>query len=182
MSACGDGSGRLGTHEVTSLLLWDLHGPVSSVAPGSHKPRDLVGVKRLCWGVTPVHLEKGLPGLCDPGYLGHWLQGTSGKVERVGGCWLQPPMKTKAWQAEPWGDAWHEPHVFAHIKPLFLQGRCPQDPKKAQGLQGWLVSCFRASTGLPNEGEKYAFLVSKQSLTLLPLKHNSHKQWQKCKH
>lgn len=63
-------------------------------------------------------------------------------------------MKRKAWQAEPWGNVRREPAVFAHMKSLFLQGRCPQEPKQAQGLQGWLVSFFWASTGLSNEGKK----------------------------
>lgn len=59
-------------------------------------------------------------------------------------------MKCKAWQAELWGDTQHEPNV----EPLFFQGHDPQEPKKAQGLQGWLVPCFRASADLSEGGKK----------------------------
>lgn len=54
-------------------------------------------------------------------------------------------MKLKAWQAEPWGGARCAPHVFVHTKPFF-----PQEPlpSQAQPFQGWLVPCFRASSGV----------------------------------
>lgn len=60
-------------------------------------------------------------------------------------------MKLKARQAEPSGDARCEPHVFAHAKPLFLQEHHPQEPKQAQAFQGWLVPCFRVSSGVLGE-------------------------------
>lgn len=89
-------------------------------------------------------------------------------------------MKLKARQAEPSGDARCEPHVFAHAKPLFPQEHHPQEPKQAQAFQEWLVPCFRVSSGVLGE-KTHSFLVRKQNLTLLPLKCNQHKQWQKCK-
>lgn len=64
-----------------------LSAPVGPASPGgvsgtrlplcSRKPRDLVGGEAALPGVIPVHLEKGLPGLCGLGYLGNLLQGTS---------------------------------------------------------------------------------------------------------
>lgn len=71
-------------------------------------------------------------------------------------------MKCKAWQAELWGDTQHEPNVFAHIKPLLLQGHHPQEPSRPRAYRGGWCCVFRATAGL-SEAEKKKRLPCKQT-------------------
>ena len=122
-------------------------------------------------GVTPVQLEKALPGPCDPGYLGtgfgDQLEGERGEM-LASAC----PRSVKLGRQSCGAMCSVNPVSFNTQSPFFPGDVVSRSPSRLKAYRGGWCCLLEPELVCLARGKKYGFLVSKQGLTLLPLKCN----------